>query len=164
MRRSDPRWGSSSLVSSVRRQPLLHGARGSYREVQCLFIPDKGEYKVIQSQRRDESTNVRTSTRIVALLWALLVGSAVTHAANSPALEQNYPAKPVHIIEPFGLGGGPDLLARTLAPAWDSQNASIGLSVEFSTVSLVRQIDPIRTFVSGGFRATKSRNRPITLP
>ena len=88
----------------------------------------------------------------------------MTHAANSPALEQNYPAKPVHIIEPFGLGGGPDLLARTLAPAWDSQNASIGLSVEFSTVSLVRQIDPIRTFVSGGFRATKSRNRPITLP
>jgi tripartite-type tricarboxylate transporter receptor subunit TctC len=31
-------------------------------------------------------------------------------------LEQDYPAKPVHIIEPFGLGGGPDLLARTLAP------------------------------------------------
>jgi tripartite-type tricarboxylate transporter receptor subunit TctC len=40
----------------------------------------------------------------------------VTHAAASSALEQNYPAKPVHIIEPFGLGGGPDLLARTLAP------------------------------------------------
>ena len=36
--------------------------------------------------------------------------------ANSSALKQNYPAKPVHIIEPFGLGGGPDLLARTLAP------------------------------------------------
>ena len=29
---------------------------------------------------------------------------------------KNYPAKPVHIVEPFGLGGGPDLLARTLAP------------------------------------------------
>ena len=40
----------------------------------------------------------------------------MTHAANSSALEQDYPAKPVHIIEPFGLGGGPDLLARTLAP------------------------------------------------
>ena len=50
------------------------------------------------------------------LLSALLVGGAVTHAANSSALEQDYPAKPVHIIEPFGLGGGPDLLARTLAP------------------------------------------------
>jgi len=40
----------------------------------------------------------------------------VTHTVNSSALEQNYPARPVHIIEPFGLGGGPDLLARTLAP------------------------------------------------
>ena len=39
----------------------------------------------------------------------------MTRAANSSAVEQ-YPARPVHIIEPFGLGGGPDLLARTLAP------------------------------------------------
>jgi tripartite-type tricarboxylate transporter receptor subunit TctC len=30
--------------------------------------------------------------------------------------EQEYPAKPVRIIEPFGAGGGPDLLARALAP------------------------------------------------
>lgn len=29
---------------------------------------------------------------------------------------QDYPAKPVRILEPFGLGGGPDLLARALAP------------------------------------------------
>ena len=40
----------------------------------------------------------------------------MTHAANSSALDQDYPAKPVHIVDPFGLGGGPDLLARTLAP------------------------------------------------
>jgi tripartite-type tricarboxylate transporter receptor subunit TctC len=40
----------------------------------------------------------------------------VAHAANSLVLEQDYPTKPVHIIEPFGLGGGPDLLARALAP------------------------------------------------
>lgn len=39
----------------------------------------------------------------------------MTHAENSPALGQYYPAKPVHIIEPFGAGGGPDLLARALA-------------------------------------------------
>jgi tripartite-type tricarboxylate transporter receptor subunit TctC len=29
---------------------------------------------------------------------------------------RDYPAKPVRIIEPFGAGGGPDLLARALAP------------------------------------------------
>jgi tripartite-type tricarboxylate transporter receptor subunit TctC len=32
-------------------------------------------------------------------------------------LGQDYPAKPVRIIDPFGAGGGPDLLARALAPA-----------------------------------------------
>lgn len=29
---------------------------------------------------------------------------------------QNYPTKPVRIIEPFGAGGGPDVLARALGP------------------------------------------------
>jgi len=28
---------------------------------------------------------------------------------------QDYPAKPVRIIDPFGAGGGPDLLARAIA-------------------------------------------------
>ena len=32
------------------------------------------------------------------------------------ALERDYPTRPVRIVEPFGLGGGPDLLARALAP------------------------------------------------
>ena len=40
------------------------------------------------------------------------MGGAATHAAFA----QDYPAKPVQIIEPFGAGGGPDLLARALAP------------------------------------------------
>ena len=32
-----------------------------------------------------------------------------------PAVTQQYPTKPVLVIEPFGAGGGPDLLARALA-------------------------------------------------
>jgi len=59
---------------------------------------------------------MRTSARIVAFLSPLLLGCSLTYAADSSASEQIYPAKPVHIIEPFGLGGGPDLLARALAP------------------------------------------------
>jgi tripartite-type tricarboxylate transporter receptor subunit TctC len=31
-------------------------------------------------------------------------------------LSQDYPSKPVHMIEPFGAGGGPDLLSRALSP------------------------------------------------
>jgi len=41
---------------------------------------------------------------------------AETAAANPTALVQDYPAKAVRIVEPFGVGGGPDLLARALAP------------------------------------------------
>jgi tripartite-type tricarboxylate transporter receptor subunit TctC len=37
-------------------------------------------------------------------------------ATNLAASARDYPAKPVCIIEPFGAGGGPDLLARALAP------------------------------------------------
>ena len=45
-------------------------------------------------------------------LLVLTIGCAATHAAFA----QDYPAKPVQIIEPFGAGGGPDLLARALPP------------------------------------------------
>jgi tripartite-type tricarboxylate transporter receptor subunit TctC len=38
------------------------------------------------------------------------------NTTNLTASAQGYPAKPVRIIEPFGAGGGPDLLARALAP------------------------------------------------
>jgi tripartite-type tricarboxylate transporter receptor subunit TctC len=57
-----------------------------------------------------------SSTEFVAFLSLLFVGCTVTHAADSSELRQDYPAKPVRIIEPFGMGGGPDLLARALAP------------------------------------------------
>jgi len=39
----------------------------------------------------------------------------MSEAANGPALAEDYPTKPVQLIEPFGTGGGPDLLARALA-------------------------------------------------
>jgi len=41
---------------------------------------------------------------------------AVTDAANVAAVAKAYPDKPVRLIEPFGVGGGPDLLARALSP------------------------------------------------
>jgi tripartite-type tricarboxylate transporter receptor subunit TctC len=37
-------------------------------------------------------------------------------AGSTAGSKQDYPAKPVRIIDPFGEGGGPDLLARALAP------------------------------------------------
>jgi tripartite-type tricarboxylate transporter receptor subunit TctC len=39
----------------------------------------------------------------------------MTSTPNLAASAQDYPARPVRIIEPFGAGGGPDLLARALA-------------------------------------------------
>ncbi len=60
--------------------------------------------------------------RSIALLVPLIIGCAGTHDAMTKASTsqgahaQGYPASPVKIIEPFGVGGGPDLLARTLAP------------------------------------------------
>jgi tripartite-type tricarboxylate transporter receptor subunit TctC len=58
---------------------------------------------------------------ITLLLLLLFVGYAeayaatVKRAANVAGSTQDYPAKPVRIIDPFGAGGGPDLLARALA-------------------------------------------------
>jgi tripartite-type tricarboxylate transporter receptor subunit TctC len=40
----------------------------------------------------------------------------VRSAANVVGTTQDYPAKPVRIMDPFGAGGGPDLLTRALAP------------------------------------------------
>jgi tripartite-type tricarboxylate transporter receptor subunit TctC len=54
---------------------------------------------------------MRLRLRSITLL-VLTIGCSAIHAAFA----QDYPAKPVQIIEPFGAGGGPDLLARALAP------------------------------------------------
>jgi tripartite-type tricarboxylate transporter receptor subunit TctC len=64
---------------------------------------------------------MRLRLRSITLLLLLLVGYVETHAAavksasNVAGSIQAYPAKPVRIIDPFGAGGGPDLLARALA-------------------------------------------------
>ena len=65
---------------------------------------------------------MRQNVRSITLLLLLLVGYVEAHAdtvkraANGAGSTQDYPAKPVRIIDPFGVGGGPDLLARALAP------------------------------------------------
>ena len=52
---------------------------------------------------------------------SLLLGWAGTHVKATPergtqgVRVRDYPSKPVRIIEPFGAGGGPDLLAHALA-------------------------------------------------
>lgn len=48
------------------------------------------------------------STRMACGLFLLL--------STIPQASQNYPSKPVRMIEPFGAGGGPDLLARAMSP------------------------------------------------
>jgi tripartite-type tricarboxylate transporter receptor subunit TctC len=53
---------------------------------------------------------MRTSTTITVLALFVL------GCAGTAALAEGFPARPVRIVEPFGLGGGPDLLARALAP------------------------------------------------
>ena len=39
----------------------------------------------------------------------------MSETTNVRAVTEAYPTKPVRLIEPFGVGGGPDLLARALA-------------------------------------------------
>ena len=43
------------------------------------------------------------------VLFLLSITSGLTFA-------QDYPTKPVRIIEPFGAGGGPDMVARAISP------------------------------------------------
>jgi tripartite-type tricarboxylate transporter receptor subunit TctC len=47
--------------------------------------------------------------RFLLLLFLLAV-------ANVVSVAQDYPTKPVRIIEPFGAGGGPDVVARAISP------------------------------------------------
>src|SRR5450432_1291259 len=66
-------------------------------------------------------TFMRPSARSITFVSLLLFGctgiheSAMTRAPNGAASAQEYPSRPVRLIEPFGAGGGPDLTARALA-------------------------------------------------
>jgi tripartite-type tricarboxylate transporter receptor subunit TctC len=64
---------------------------------------------------------VKLVARPITLLWLLAAwsgthGATLADTSNSSASTVDFPSKPVRIIEPFGMGGGPDLLARALAP------------------------------------------------
>ncbi len=56
------------------------------------------------------------SRRSIAFLSALLIGGCAGLQENTATFAQGWPTKPVHIVDPYGVGGGPDLLARALAP------------------------------------------------
>jgi tripartite-type tricarboxylate transporter receptor subunit TctC len=51
------------------------------------------------------------ATRMVLGLLGLVCSLVVM-----PQGSADYPAKPVRIIEPFGAGGGPDIIARAISP------------------------------------------------
>ena len=42
--------------------------------------------------------------------------AALPSIASAVALAQDYPTKPVRMIEPFGAGGGPDIISRAVSP------------------------------------------------
>jgi len=52
--------------------------------------------------------------RLLPAIAGLLAGCG-THEVHRVSAE-NYPMKPVRLIEPFGAGGGPDLIARVVSP------------------------------------------------
>jgi tripartite-type tricarboxylate transporter receptor subunit TctC len=65
---------------------------------------------------------MRVSLHAITILSLALVAHAqglanVLFGQNS----RTYPSKPVHIVEPFGAGGGPDLLARAIAPKLETR-------------------------------------------
>jgi len=59
----------------------------------------------------------RTTRPLRACLAALFLMAAIGPAATGPAAAQEWPAQPIHMIVPFGAGGGSDIIGRILADA-----------------------------------------------
>ncbi|NVO16545.1 MAG: tripartite tricarboxylate transporter substrate binding protein [Rhodoplanes sp.] len=57
------------------------------------------------------------SARRLATLVALLLAAAVAAPGPAPAAAEDWPARPVRLIVPFGPGSTPDLIARVVAEA-----------------------------------------------
>src|SRR5581483_6840692 len=79
-------------------QPLFAGA---------TIPPNLGSVTVVRQSFRRWIMSTRMVFGLLGVVCSLVVslqGSA------------NYPAKPVRIIEPFGAGGGPDIIARAISP------------------------------------------------
>jgi len=58
-----------------------------------------------------------TRRRLIALAAAEIVApSLLVREGHAQAPKTAYPTKPVRIIEPFGAGGGPDVVARAISP------------------------------------------------
>jgi len=69
--------------------------------------------------RRGGSVTLVARTITLVLLLAACPGTHGAPLAGTPDASvstKDFPTKPVRIVEPFGVGGGPDLLARALAP------------------------------------------------
>src|SRR5882762_2576102 len=75
-----------------------------------------------RSLRDARRRSMRQRLLSITLALLLIVGCAGAHAdtirnaTNMAAAAHAWPTKPVRISEPFGAGGGPDLLARALSP------------------------------------------------
>lgn len=53
---------------------------------------------------------------VAALAAVSCAGGLPRSAEQQRASSAEYPAKPVRLVEPFGAGGGPDVIARTISP------------------------------------------------
>ena len=84
----------------------------------------------------------------------------MTDATNLHALPQGFPTKPVRLIEPFGAGGGPDLLAHALAQKLVCGLESRGVCGEPLPVREPRRAPPRSPVASRRLHIAPEHQRP----